>query len=398
MKHVILGNGAAAITAAEKLRELKPEDEIAIITREDTTVYSKCMLPDYVGGRMSREKLFIRPMDVYDRNRLKLILNSNVESVDFNNRKVNLSDGQSVDFDKLLISIGGNPFLPPVEGLRDAQYYSINSVRDADTIIQKALEGGKAVVMGGGLTGIEMSFALARLGMEVTLVEREPKLLPLQLTAESSKVMAKYLEKEGITVMTGATVSKVGSERGKHVELSDGSIIPYDMLLVAVGTRPNLDLIKDSGIECNRGILVDEYLKSSAPDIFAAGDVAEAVNRLSNEYVTSYIWPNAIAQGKCAAYNMAGVCQPFSDISVMQNMVQMRDMPFTSMGLVNPKGEEYEVLMLNDFENGIYKKLVLKDNKLKGMILIGDVKKANTLGSLIRKETDVSDIKHTLVN
>lgn len=397
MRHIILGNGAAAVTAAEKLRELRAEDDIVVISREDAPAYSKCMLPDYVGGKMAKEKIYIRTPEAYRKKNIELMLDCCVENIDTTGRKVYLQNGKWVDYDKLLVAIGGTPFLPPVEGLDRAEYYSINSVRDADTIREKASKGGKAVIMGGGLTGIEMAFALSRLGMQATLVEREPKLLPLQLDVNSSRVMEKHMEKEGITVLTGTTVCGVNEEGSKCIRLSDRRHLDYDMLLVAVGTRPNLNMIKDTGIKYGRGILVDPYMQSSVQDVFAAGDVAEAVNKISSEYVTSYIWPNAIAQGKCAAYNMAGISNEFSCNSLMQNMVQMRDMPFISMGMVNPKGEGYEVLVKDEVENGIYKRLVLKENRLKGMILIGDTRKANTLGSLIRKEEDISGIKNTLL-
>lgn len=397
MRHIILGNGAAAITAAEKLRELKAEDDIVVISREDAPAYSKCMLPDYVGGKMTKKRIYIRTLGDYRKRNIDLMLNCCVENIDTTGGKVYLQNGKWVDYDKLLIAIGGTSFLPPIEGLDHAEYYSINSVRDADTIREKASKGGKAVIMGGGLTGIEMAFALSRLGMKATLVEREPKLLPLQLDVNSSRVMEKHMEKEGITVLTATAVCGVSEEGGKCIRFSDGRNLDYDMLLVAVGTRPNLSMIKDSGIKYGRGILVDPYMKSSVEGVFAAGDVAEAVNKISSEYVTSYIWPNAIAQGKCAAYNMAGVPSEFSCNALMQNMVQMRDMPFISMGMVNPKGEEYEVLVKDEIENGIYKKLVLKESRLKGMILIGDTRKANTFGSLIRKEEDISGIKDTLL-
>lgn len=397
MKHVILGNGAAAITAAEKLRGLKPQDEIMVIGREDSPVYTKCMLPDYVGGKIAKEKLFIRNEDAYRKNQIELLLNRSVENIDSRNRKIFLQTGETVSYDKLLIAIGGIPFLPPVQGLDQIEYYSINSVNDADRIREKAAEGGTAVIMGAGLTGIEMAFALARLGMQVILVEREQKMLPLQMDAGASRAMAKYLEKEGITVMTGATVCQVTEEGTRCVKLEDGRTLEYDILLVAVGTRPNLSIIKDTDIKHNRGILVDEFMRSSAEDIFAAGDVAEAVNKLSNEYVTSYIWPNAIAQGKSAAYAMAGVPLEFSGSAVMQNMVQMRDMPFASMGLVNPAGEGYEIRVQEDQENGIYKKFILKDNKLKGMILVGDTKNMNAWSGMIRREDPVSYDKDLLL-
>ena len=399
MKHLILGNGAAGITAAEKLRELDATAEITIISNEDTPVYTKCMLPDYVGGRLPREKLFIRSFETYRQNRIDLVTNAAVERTDPINKKVFLGDGRIIDYDRLLAAVGGSPFIPPVEGLAEAGYFTINSVTDADRIRQEASKGGKAVIMGAGLAGIEMGFALKYLGMGVCLVEKNDRILPLQLDTGSSAMMAGELRREGLALLLGRTVVRVHAAKGgrKLVELLDGEMLECDMLLVTVGTRPNLAVVKDMGLNCGRGIMVDEYMKSSLDDVYAAGDVAEAINKLSNEYVSSYIWPNAMAQGRCAAFNMSGARQPFSNASSMMNSVQLRVMPFISMGMVNPRGEGYEVLAEHNRDDRIYKRLVLKDDIVLGMTFFGDNRNANVVSGLIRKAVNVSAFKDKLL-
>ena len=398
MRHVILGNGAAGISAAEKLRDLCPSDEIIVISKEDTCAYTKCMLPDYVGGKLSKEKILIRDAAAYNKNRITLILGENILRIDVKDKFVSISDGKAISYDKLLIAVGGTPFVPPIPGLDKVEYYCINTLGHADIIKEKAFEDGKAIILGAGLTGIEMSFALKRLGMEVTIVEREKRVLPNQLDQGASDVMIDIIRHEGINLLVGTTVDEVVSDGMKAVKLSNGQSMEYDMLIVSIGTRSNIGLVKDTGIKCNKGILVDEYMKTSVGDVYAAGDVAEAISKLSNEYVSCYMWPNAMAQGKCAAYSMAGQPQEYSFTAAIQNPCQVRDFPFISMGLVNPVEDGYETMVDYQKDRRIYRKIVLQDNIVKGMIFLNDTRTANSIAGLIRKGTDTGEFKHRLLD
>lgn len=398
MRHLILGNGAAGITAAEKIRELSQSDEITIVTGEDVPAYTKPMLPDYIGGKVLREKLFIRDIKTYEANRINLLMGEKAQNVDIKAKKVYLKSGVALDYDKLLIAIGGMPFIPPVEGLSGTEYYSVNSLNDADTIKNKAIAGETALIMGAGLTGIEVGFALKRLGMEVLIVERSERILPLQLDLESSRVFVDMIKKEGIKLMLGKDLSRISGEDGKTAEFSDGFAINFDMIAITIGTRPCIDIIRESGINYNRGVMVDEYMRTSIEDIYAAGDVAEAINPLSSEYICCYIWPNAMLQGKCAAFGMTGQVQEFSDTTGMFNSVQLRDVAFISMGMVNPNSDGYEILVSHDKNNGIYKRLVIKDNVIRGMVLLGDTKAYGLLSGFIRKGVNISDFKEIIMD
>ncbi|MCX7921121.1 MAG: FAD-dependent oxidoreductase [Clostridia bacterium] len=397
MRYLIVGNGAAGITAAEKLRELSLEDEITIISNEDTPVYTKCMLPDYIGEKLPREKLLIRNLESYNKNNINLVLDEKIAGFDLNNKKVILSSGGIKEYDKLLLAMGGTPFIPYIEGLADVGYFTLNSIKDADAIKQKAAKGGRAIIIGAGLTGIEVGFALKRLGMEVAIIEREKRILPLQLDEQSSCMLVEKMQNEGISLLLGAADYKIAKDDNNSVNLSSGLTLHFDLLVLTIGTRPNIELLKNTDIKYGRGVLVDEYMCTSVKDVYAAGDVAEMTNKLSTEYVSSYIWPNAMAQGKCAAFNMAGQFQEFSYAAAMQNSVQLRDIPFVSAGMINPKGTDFEALVDCDTEKGVYKKVVLKDNIVKGMIMIGDTSSANLIGALMRKSIDVSPFKHNML-
>jgi len=394
---VILGNGAAGISAAEKLRQLDDNCEITVVSIEDVPVYTKFMLPDYIGGKIARNKLILRDMNYYDKNRIKLLLSEKIENIDSHQKVVRLLSGNILEYDKLLVAVGGSPVIPNIEGLRDIKYFTLNSIKDADNIIENAAEGQKAVIIGAGLTGIETAFALKRLGMNVTLVERGSRILPQQLDAASAEMLVEMIRNEGIELLLQRDVQRIVKNDGCLIEMADGERIGFDMLVIAIGTRPNLDIVKGLDIKTNRGILVNNYMETSVKDIYAAGDVAELQNNNNTGTVSSYIWPNALAQGKCAASNMAGQVQEFSSDAGFTNAVRLRDIPFVSMGMINPVEKEYESLVFCDKEAHIYRKVVLRDNKIKGLILLGDTSAANILSDFVKNGKDISEIKDIII-
>ena len=397
MKFVILGNGASGISAAEKLRQLDDTCDITVVSIEDMPAYAKFMLPDYIGGKIVKNRLILRNMNYYDENRIKLLLNEKVENIDSHQKIVRLVSGNILEYDKLLIAVGGSPVIPNIEGLSEIGYFTLNSVRDADKIMDYAKQGRNAVIIGAGLTGIEIAFALKRLGMNVTLVEKGSRILPQQLDAASAEMLVEMIRNEGIELLLQRDIQKVIKKDDSLIEMADGEKIDFYMLIISIGTRPNLDIVKGLDIKTNRGILVNSYMETSVKDIYAAGDVAELQNNNNAGTVSSYIWPNALAQGKCAASNMAGQVQEFSSDAGFSNAVRLRDIPFVSVGMINPVEKEYESLVFCDKEAHIYKKVVLKDNKIKGLILLGDTSAANILSDYAKNGKDISEIRDIIL-
>jgi nitrite reductase (NADH) large subunit len=396
LRYVILGNGAAGISAAETLRNLDESSEITIISAENVPTYTKFLLPDYVGGRLDREKLFLRNIKNYEEHKINLILNKNFDEIDVKNKCIKLTCGTKVEYDKLLVATGAKPVIPKIYGLDNSNYLTINSIADADIMRNKAAEGKNAVIIGGGLTGIETAYALKNLGMNATIVERENLMLPQHLDSTGSEIFTNQVQKDGIKVLLSKNITSVTSGEENFLEFSNGEKLNYHMLVIAIGTRPFLDIFEGTGIKCQRGILVDQYLESTVKDVYAAGDVAESSNYQSKGYVSGYIWSNALLQGKCAAFNMAGQPKEFSGSEAANNAIRLRDVPLISMGLVKPDEKDFEVIVELDKESNVYKKIVLKDNKVKGMIFLGDVKTGNIIADYIRKDKDVSDIKHLI--
>lgn len=396
LRYVILGNGAAGISAAEQLRILDKSAEITIISAESVPTYTKFLLPDYVGGKLSREKLFLRNIKNYQNNKINLILSEKVNSINVKDKCIELAYEVKVKYDKLLIATGAKPVIPKIDGLENSNFLTINSIVDADTIKDKAVAGENAVIIGGGLTGIETAYALKTLGMNVTIVERENSMLPQHLDSTASEIFTNQVQKDGIKILLSKNIKSVTYEKEKFLEFSTGKKLYFHMLIVAIGTRPDLDILEGTEIKYQRGVLVNQYLQSSVEDIYAAGDIAEPVNLQSKGYVSGYIWSNALAQGKCAAFNMAGQPKDFSISGAANNAIRLRDVPLISMGLVKPDGNNFKVVVDLDKQSNIYKKVILKDNKIKGMIYFGDVKTGNIITDYIRKDKDISDIKHLI--
>ncbi|MFA6309366.1 MAG: FAD-dependent oxidoreductase [Clostridia bacterium] len=395
MRHLILGNGAAGMTAAQKLREINNDDEITVVTYESDTAYAKIMLPDYIGGSKQREKLILRDTYYYKTAKIDLLRECNVESIDIVTKSVRLNCKKQLEYDKLLIATGASQFIPKIEGLKDGDFFTLNSLSDADKIRQEAKSGKSAVIVGAGLTGIEISLALKKSGMNVTIIDREKGLLCNQLDAYSSKVLEDALKSKDIRIIQGNTVKKVLCEEEKKVFLEDNTMLFFDMLIISSGTRPNIKQARDAGIECKKGILVDEYSRTSVKDVFAAGDVSEFSNGAKDGYATGYIWPNAMAQGKSAAFNMAGIEQPFLYTDVKFNPLQLRDIPFISAGLISPKDENTEVLTKHEIND--YRRIILIENVVKGFVLFGNAKLFAEYLKLFRTQTDISGLKGNLL-
>lgn len=393
MKFVILGNGAAAISAAEKLRQLDDTCDITVVSIEDMPVYTKFMLPDYIGGKITKDKLILRDINYYNKNRIKLLLSERVENIENTQKIVRLASGNNIEYDRLLVAVGGSPIVPNIEGLKEIDYFTLNSLKDADNIISNAAKGGNAVIVGAGLTGIETAFALKRLGMTISMVEKGSRILPQQLDAVAAEMLVEMIRKEGIELLLERDIQRVTENNGSWIELANAEKIGFNMLIISIGTRPNIGAVKELDIKTNRGILVNNNMETSIKDIFAAGDVAELQDNKNSGTVSSYIWPNALLQGKCAALNMLGQIQEFSSDASFSNAVRLRDIAFLSMGMINPAEGEYETLVYCDKESHTYRKVVLKDNIIKGLILLGDTSSANILGDFVRKGRDISEIR-----
>ncbi len=365
MQFVIVGGGVAGITAAMDLarREL---GEVHVYTDEEYPYYYRPMLTEFLAGTVTMDRLLRHPPDWYAERGVQQHLDTKVVKLDPQGKTITLEDGTVVPYDKLLLAMGSLPSLPPIEGIRKPGVYTWRTLEDTLEIEKAAATCSSTVVIGGGLLGLEAARGLRSFCGKVTVLEYFPRLLPKQLDEEGAALLQRFVKSLGLDVVVGARTQEiVGEPRATGVRLKDGQEFPAQTILVAAGVRSNVELAADAGIEVEKGVVVDDHMATSAPDVFAAGDVA---------VYKGYSWaiaPIAQAQSRVAAANMVGE-ETVYDVVLPSTTLKVVGIDVASVGMVNPETEEYEEFRHVDDEAGTYKKIVLRDGTIAGAIIIND--------------------------
>ena len=393
MRYVVLGASAAGVNGVRQLRKQCPEAEIILVSK-DSTVYSRCILHHYLGNMRTKEELCFAEEDFEDRYKVDWRKGVSCTGLDDKEKKVILSDGTSISYDRLLIATGSHTLLPPVKGLQETEgVYGFHNLDEVESIKKRAGKAEHIVVMGGGLTGLDAAVGFLHLGKKADLVEMEGHLLAKQLDARSSKTYEEAMENEGIRLHLGVGIREVCSKNGTitSLKLTDGTELACDMLVVTAGVRPNIDFLKGSGVECDQfGLVIDRYGQTSVPDIYGAGDVTGR----------SPIWPAAVKQGMVAAVNMAmddaqeGRRATMEDFFASKSTMNFLDIPTMSLGIPERPDHSYEVVL--EDRDGIYRKVIHKNGKIYGAILQGDLSYGGVLTQLIASKIDVSKVKKPL--
>lgn len=397
MRYAIGGNSAAAVGAIEAIRSADGKGPITVISGEPYGVYSRPLISEYLAGETSIERMAYRPADFYEKSGVEAILGVSAESIDFDAKAVKLADGRSVQYDKLLIATGGKPFIPPIAGLDKRDVFTFTTLADAMRL-EEALERGieDFVIVGGGLIGLKCAESLRKRGAKVTVVELADRVMAAVMDVEAGCIVERGLARAGIEVITGDTVEEIlgGADSITGVRLKKGRELSCRAVVIAIGVAPNLDLVKGSPVEVNRGILVDDSMRTSVPDVYAAGDVAEGRDMLLGVARVLPIWPNAYVQGRIAGFAMAGSPRDFPG-SLSMNSIELFGTPVINVGITDPCEEGYEIL--TRLEGNVYRKIVLKDGRLVGAIAVGAIDRAGILSGLVREGIDVSAFKEELL-
>ncbi|MGB9596354.1 MAG: NAD(P)/FAD-dependent oxidoreductase [Candidatus Poribacteria bacterium] len=400
MKYVIVGASAAGAQAGEELRKLDRNSKIIIISAEKYLPYSRCLISRYVDGRLKEDNLYFKTKHFFDDYGIEGFTGTKIVKIDRIAKRVVSENGREFAYDKLLIATGSSPAIPKIDGVDLDGVHFFHSLDNANDIIQKIGNAKNAVVLGAGFVGLESAYALARRGLKVTVIEKASQILPNQLDVTASLIIQKDLESLGVEIILNQSVNFInGTNAVESVTLSDKSMIPCDILIIAVGMRPNKELAAESNINTDRGITVDEYLRTSDPNVYAAGDVIEIQDISTGKRTTSATWYNAVLQGKFAAFNMAGIDRKYSQAIGIQNAVQFHQIPAISFGKtqINEEDEQdYDVISVH--KDNIYKKLILNNGKICGMIFVGDIAKSGFYTALIRYEVDVSEFRSKLLD
>ncbi|MEY4363101.1 MAG: hypothetical protein RLZZ24_453 [Pseudomonadota bacterium] len=307
-QHVILGAGPAGVIAAETLRKLAPEDRITVVGDEAEPPYSRMAIPYLLIGNIDERGTYLRKSDDHFK-RLRIdIVRARALSVNAQKHEVQLDNGQSLTFDRLLIATGSRPVRPPIPGIDSPQVHPCWTLEDARAIAALAKPGARVLQMGAGFIGCIIMEALANRGVQLSVVEMGDRMVPRMMGPVAGNMIREWCEAKGVKVFTGAKVEAIvpGKTDAVTVRLSTGEKLEADLVISATGVKPNIEFLKDSGVTCLQGVLTDERLQTNVPGVFAAGDCAEAFDKVSGTTIVSAIQPNAAEQARVAAANMVG--------------------------------------------------------------------------------------------
>lgn len=389
-RYVIIGNGVAGTTAAEHIRGIDKDGKIDIFTDESGPFYSRIRLPEYIAGQVEGEKLVLHNPQWYQEKAIDVHLDESVHEVDPERKEVRTDKENSYPYDRLLLATGSHSFVPPIRGAEKPGVFTLRSIKDADRIRDYAVNAKKAVLIGGGVLGLEAGNGLRQLGMAVTVVEFFPRLLPRQMDLPGAELLKMEMEAMGFSFFLGAKSQEIlGEQKAEGLLLEGGETIPCDMVLISAGIRPNVDLAKKLGLEVDKGVLVNDRLETQSRDVYAAGDL------IQHRGVFYGIWPASEEQGKIAGINMAGGNACYEG-TVMSNRLKVVGIDLVSSGDIDVDGR-FENLVKKDEGNFIYRKLVLKDDIIVGCILLGDISGNSEFLHAMEKNKNVGPFRDELL-
>lgn len=383
MIHMIIGAGAAGITAAKTIHRLDPEAYITIIST-DEYVHSRCMLHRYLSYERDEKSLsFVEP-EFFVSDRINWISKATVKTIRTKEKEVVLENGQSYHYDRLLIATGANSIIPPVGQLREAgNVFGLRHLSDAQKIRKMAEQASHILIIGSGLVGMDAAYAFLEQDKKVTVVEMADRILPIQLNEKAGKAYKELFEQRGCQFLLGKKASETHMDENGSIDaviLDDGTKINCDLVIVAAGVRPALECVLDTKIAVERFIKVSDTMETSCPGVYAAGDVTGL----------SAIWPNAMKQGETAAYNMCGQQRYYVDRYAMKNTMNFYGLTTLSLG----RGvEEAGDTVLECEDSGNYKRAILRNERLESILLQGSIDYAGIYQYLIKNEIDLSMVK-----
>jgi nitrite reductase (NADH) large subunit len=388
-RYIILGAGIAGVAAAEALRRGDPAGEITLISNEPGLPYYRMNLTRYLAKEIGPDELVLHPRQWYSDLRVLFLDSMEVNEIDLTGKAL-VSDGGQYAFDTLILTCGANPFVPPVPGAQRKNVITLRTRADADAILaacQAKADTGqtpRVVCIGGGILGLETAGALACRGAQVTVLENQPWLLPRQLNLPAAKILREYIQGLDITIVTQArTVEICGDEAVTGVRLEGGetSSMPADLVVISAGVRSNVELARKAGLQVNQGIVVDECMQTSHPDVFAAGDVAEFNGVL---YGT---WAPAQAQGAVAGSSAAGKTSTYSG-PPRSNTLKVLGIDLFSIGAVN----EPAALLVDKSTDRTYTGFLFQNGRMTGAILLGDATLAAKVKRAVEEKQDFSGL------
>ncbi len=389
---VVVGNGMAGMRTVEELLKLAPDlYDITVFGAEPHGNYNRILLSPVLAGDKSRDDIMIHSRQWYEENGITLHAGDPVLSIDRRRRFVRSASGREVWYDRLLMATGSNPFILPVPGHKLPGVIGFRDLNDVDTMLEAAQRGGHAVVIGGGLLGLEAANGLQRRGMHVTVVHVTGSLMNMQLDAPASLLLKNALESKGLHFMLDAHTTEImGTQRVTGVRFKDGTELPADLVVMAAGVRPNIALAQESGLHCERAIVVDDTMQTYDPRVYSVGECVQ--HRSAIFGLVAPIWE----QAKVCGAHLAQKGHRRYVQSATPTKLKVTGVDLYSVGDFTG-GEGSEELVMRDPRRGVYKRLVLSANRLVGAVLYGDVQDGPWYFGLIQSRADVSAMRSELL-
>lgn len=389
---VIVGNGVAGVTTARIIKEKNQEAQVSIYTDESHNYYPRPKLYEVLSGEAESQEIYMFSEKYYKERGIHVHLSKKVVSIDIDKKELVLENKSRVCYDKLLLANGGHSFIPPIKGVEKTGVFTLRTLKDALTIRKFTGKSKKAIVIGGGLLGLEFAASLRKLGQQVEVIEIFPMLLPKQLDQDGAAILKNHIASRGIDFDLGVkTVEILGKKTVSAIILDSGKEISGELVLISAGMRSNIQLASEAGIKINKGVVVDSYLQTSADDVYAVGDVAEFEGRVYG------IIPAALEQAKIAATNLLEEEQNVYKGTIPSNTLDIVGINLTSIGIVNPKESKYEEIKRINSEKGVYKKLVLDQGRIVGAIFLGDKKGITIIKRVMNQQTDITKHKNSIL-
>ena len=384
---VIVGGGVAAVTAAKAIREINKDKEIIIYSEEKFYPYNRMRISKGMLSGIDEEKLLLEKRDWYDKNNIELNLNVKVTKIDIKEKVIDLYNGEKVNYSKLLLANGARNFQLPIKGINKKGVFSLRTLDDGKAILNNIAKVENILHIGGGVQGLELVSILAKAGKKVSVMEVSSRLMPRQLDEKASIILQAAAEKAGVNVLLNTKAEEVlGEDNLTGVVTVDNTIEECDMLIYAAGISPNSQVVSGSNIAVNKGIVVNNKMETNIKDVYAAGDVSEFNGTVFG------LWNVATMQGKVAGINIAGEEAYFEGV-VPVTTLEAFGISLFSMGVIDEEQASY-IIKEEDIEKNIYKKIIIKEDRVIGGLFLNNPRAAVPLKEAIIKNVNLSTIDY----
>jgi len=394
-RHLIIGNSAAALNAVRAIREVDSAGRITLVSAENHYTYSPVLLTYYVSQKIKRSALFLTDQRCYQQYGVELILGNPATSVDLQNQQVHLASNDILEYDNLLIATGSSPKRLGIKGEDLAGVFTLKTIDDADQLVKFAGGMKDIVIIGGGLIGLQAANALYTAGRNIKIIIGSKQPLSQNVDPSCAENVCQGIRECGMSVIFQTHAVSIGKAKEKlSVVLSSDKNLEADAVIIGKGVRPNIQLVQESEIAINQGIMVDETMRTNVPNVFAAGDVAEGLNLITGQRQVIATWPNACSQGQTAGLNMAGGQDKNQGLN--SHICGFLGNTVASVGITKPENDDYEERVTQDPAKGLYRKLVWnKKDELVGAVLMGKTADIGVISNLIRNRVKIPKEKRS---